>query len=64
MASPLSSVIASRLAKAAADNGFDRELANCGAWLGFASTQCPLRIWLGVTSSGAFLPAGSSACLR
>lgn len=64
MASSLSSVVASRLAKTAADNGFDRELSNSGDWLGFASTLCPLRIWLGATSGGAFLPAGSSVCLR
>ncbi|MEQ2007487.1 MAG: HNH endonuclease [Limisphaerales bacterium] len=53
----LSAVITSRLAKAAADNGFDRELANSGDWLAFASTQCPLRIWLGATSGGAFAVA-------
>lgn len=49
---PLSSVIASRLEKAAVDNGFDRELSAAGAWLAFASTQSPLRIWLGVTPAG------------
>ena len=52
---PLSSVVTSRLAKAAADNGFDRELANCSGWLGFASTLCPLTIVLGTDVSGGFL---------
>jgi putative restriction endonuclease len=53
MPSPLSSVIASRLEKAAVDNGFDLELPAVGEWLAFASTQCPLRIWLGLTIGGA-----------
>jgi len=53
----LSVVITSLLAKAAADNGFDRELANSGDWLAFASTQCPLRVWLGAPRGGAFAVA-------
>lgn len=57
MSALLSAITVSRLAKAAADNGFDRELANSGGWLAFASTQCPLRIWLGTTSGGAFAVA-------
>jgi len=52
MSSPLSSVIAARLEKAAVDNGFDRELPAVGEWLAFASTQSPLRIWLGMTLAG------------
>jgi len=36
MPAPLSSVIASRLEKAAVDNGFDRELPALGEWLAFA----------------------------
>lgn len=59
MPSPLSTVIASRLKKAAVDNGFDRELSDKGEWLIFASTQSPLRIWLGVTVSGALAAAFS-----
>lgn len=35
-----------RLEKAAVDNGFDLDLLGEQDWLGFASTQCPLRIWL------------------
>lgn len=54
MLSPLSSAVASRLEKAAVDNGFDRELPAAGGWQAFASTQCPLSIWLGVTLGGAF----------
>ncbi len=52
MPSPLSSIVISRLEKAAVDNGFDRELPPVGEWLAFASTQCPLLIWLGMTSGG------------
>jgi putative restriction endonuclease len=35
-----------RIEKAAVDNGFDQDLLRERDWLGFASTQCPLRIWL------------------
>jgi hypothetical protein len=51
----LSPVIASRLEKAAVDNGFDQELPREGDWLGFASTQCPLRVWLGTFGDVIFL---------
>jgi hypothetical protein len=51
----LSPVIASRLEKAAVDNGFDQELPRDGDWLGFASTQCPLRVWLGTFGDAVFL---------
>lgn len=47
MTTALSPVIASRLEQAAVDNGFDQELPREGEWLRFASTQCPLRVWLG-----------------
>lgn len=57
MPSPLSSVVASRLEKAAVDNGFDRELPAAGDWLAFASTQCPLWLWVGMTLSGTFAVA-------
>jgi len=39
-------VTASRLEKAATDNGFDLDRAPDGDWLHFASTQSPLHIWL------------------
>ena len=55
----LSSVTLSRLEKAAVDNGFDQELPREGDWLRFASTQCPLRIWLGSLGDGAFIAAFS-----
>jgi putative restriction endonuclease len=55
----LSPIIASRLQKAATDNGFDRELGRDGDWLAFASTQCPLRVWLGAFGDAAFLAAFS-----
>jgi putative restriction endonuclease len=55
----LSAVIVSRLEKAAVDNGFDQELPREGDWLEFASTQCPLRIWLGRFGDTVFLAAFS-----
>lgn len=52
MLSPLTQTL---LEKAATDNGFDQALAPVGDRLGFASTQCPLRIWLGtVGGTGLF----------
>jgi hypothetical protein len=53
----LSSVILSRLEKAAVDNGFDQELAGDHAWLGFASTQCSLRVWLTRLDGGVYCAA-------
>src|SRR5688572_27273696 len=49
----VSAVANSRLAKAAVDNGFDREFSPEGDWLAFASTHCPLRIWLRAASTGS-----------
>jgi putative restriction endonuclease len=43
---------ATRLEKAAIDNGFDQELPSDGDWLGFGSTQAPLRVWLTVADDG------------
>jgi putative restriction endonuclease len=60
MTTALSPVIASRLEKAAVDNGFDQELPREGDWLGFASTQCPLRVWLGTFGDAAPLAHGAS----
>jgi hypothetical protein len=51
----LTPIIASRLEKAAVDNGFDREIARDDEWFSFASTQCPLRIWLGAPGDTVFL---------
>jgi hypothetical protein len=48
----LTPVLASRLEKVAIDNGFDRELSSVGSWLTFASTQCPLQIWLTMAGGG------------
>lgn len=59
MTTALSPVVASRLEKAAVDNGFDQELARDGDWLRFASTQCPLRVWLGTFGDAVFLAAFS-----
>jgi putative restriction endonuclease len=65
MNTPLSPVIASRLEKAAVDNGFDQELPSSLRedgivdWLGFASTQCPLRMWLGMSGDAVFVAAFS-----
>lgn len=55
MTTALSPVIISRLEKAAVDNGFDQELPREGNWLCFASTQAPLRIWLGTFGDAVFL---------
>lgn len=59
MITELSRIVVSRLEKAATDNGFDRELEHEGDWLLFASTQCPLRVWLGALEGAAFLAAFS-----
>ena len=48
-----------RLEKAAIDNGFDRELPRQGDWLGFASTQVPLHIWLTAIGEDRFIAAVS-----
>jgi hypothetical protein len=55
----LSPIRASRLQKAATDNGFDQELDREGDWLVFASTQCPLRLWLGAFGDAVILAAFS-----
>jgi len=57
MTTTLSPIIASRLDKAATDNGFDQELEREGDWLVFASTQCPLRVWLGAFGNAVILAA-------
>jgi putative restriction endonuclease len=55
----LSPILISRLEKAATDNGFDRVLEPEGDWLIVASTQCPLRVWLGAFGDAVFLAAFS-----
>lgn len=59
MTAAISPIVVSRLEKAATDNGFDREFEREGAWLAFASTHCPLRVWLGALGDGVFLAAFS-----
>jgi hypothetical protein len=46
-----------RLEKAAVDNGFDLELPRVGDWLGFASTQAPLRLWLSAAAGDLLVAA-------
>jgi putative restriction endonuclease len=55
----LSTILISRLEKVATDNGFDQAPAPEGDWLVFASTQCPLRVWLGAFGDAVFLAAFS-----
>ena len=50
----MTSVTLTRLEKAAVDNGFDLEVPRQAEWLGFASTQAPLRIWLTEQAEGGF----------
>lgn len=59
MTTALSPIVASLLEKAAADNGFDRDLPRENDWLSFASTHCPLRVWLGTFGDAVFLAAFS-----
>ena len=48
-----------RLDKVAVDNGFDLTLPRDGNWLGFASTQAPLRLWLTAVGPERFVAAMS-----
>ncbi|WP_428263331.1 HNH endonuclease [Haliangium sp.] len=57
----LSPATTTRLEKAAIDNGFDQELPAPEGWLGFASTQAPLRIWLTALGTDLFLITLSQA---
>lgn len=59
MSATIPPVIASLMEKVAVDNGFDRELPPHDGWLSFASTQCPLRVWLGSSGKGVFVAAFS-----
>lgn len=59
MTTALSPILISRLEKAATDNGFDQVLDPDGDWLVVASTQCPLRVWLGAFGDAVLLGAFS-----
>jgi len=59
MIGPLSPATATRLEKAAIDNGFDQDLPAPEGWLGFASTKAPLRIWLTALGDELFVAAMS-----
>jgi hypothetical protein len=55
----LSPFIVSILEKTASDNGFDQQREREGDWLAFASTQCPLRVWLETFGVEVYLAAFS-----
>ena len=57
MTTALSPIVISLLEKAATDNGFDRSLEREGDWIPFASTLCPLRVWLSARRAGEFVVA-------
>jgi putative restriction endonuclease len=59
MTTPLPPATITRLEKAAVDNGFDLPLPRQGEWLGFASTQAPLKLWLTALGDALFLGAVS-----
>lgn len=61
MTIPLAPAIATLLEKVAVDNGFDRDLPRDGSWLAYASTQAPLRLWLGTFSDALLIAAFSQA---
>jgi hypothetical protein len=52
---------ATRLEKAASDNGFDRELGRAGDWLAYGSTHAPLDVWLIADAAGHLVVALSRA---
>lgn len=53
----ISPPVATMLAMAAHNNGFDRELAPVDGWLGFASTKAPLKVWLTVRDEVDYIAA-------
>jgi hypothetical protein len=59
MSATLPATTVTLLEKAAVDNGFDLERPKHGAWIGFASTRAPLRIWLTGMGDALFLVAVS-----
>ena len=64
MTTALSPATVTRLEKVAVDNGFDQTLprpsaGDAGDWLGFSSTQAPLRVWLSYFGDALYLAAFS-----
>ena len=59
MTPALAPIVATRLDKAAVDNGFDRDLGRYGDWLCFGSSFSPLKIWLSGLSGGVLAVAVS-----
>ena len=59
MIAPFSAATATRLEKAAIDNGFDQQEQSEPGWLGFASSQAPLRLWLTTLGDEVLLAAFS-----
>lgn len=57
----LNAALFTRLEKVALDNGFDLPLMTSGDWLGFGSSQAPLRIWLTQHLDGDIVAAFSAA---
>lgn len=55
MITPIPLAKRSLLEMAAHNNGFDRKQPDADNWLVFTSTQCPLRIWLGLFAEGVFV---------
>lgn len=49
------------IAKAAYDNGFDRQLEDAGDWLSFASSRIHTRLWIHATHTGHLLVAVTPA---
>lgn len=56
-------LLTTRLEKAAQDNGFDLPKQGQGDWLAFASSHCPLKIWLSSRTDGKILFAISDLIL-
>lgn len=50
---------ATRLEKAALDNGFDQELATVGDWVAYSSTHAPVAVWLTAGQAGQVVVAMS-----
>lgn len=57
MLSPLPLAVATRLEKAATDNGFDLSAPAAVGWLSFRSSQTQLRIWLSALGDSLFVLA-------
>lgn len=57
----LPSATATRLEKAALDNGFDQGLGQAADWLVYGSTHAPLKVWLTVGDDGRLMVALSRA---